>query len=120
MHQRTSLDHARDELMSHIHRCGVLKASPDQQSQWLEETMDFMAERYADLNEEQLGELHDIGRRFCQPVIPHGVGHSALTVADEDTAQEASEADAQVAAEVVAEDEAEVEQDSEGEMVGAA
>jgi hypothetical protein len=71
-HQRTDFDGARDELMSHIHRCGVLKASQDQQDQWLEDTMQYMAERYANLTESQLRELQEIGRRFCQPVIPHG------------------------------------------------
>jgi hypothetical protein len=71
-HRKTDFDVARDELMSHIHRCGVLKAAPEQQGQWLEDTMEFMAERYPDLSAEQLKELHQIGRRFCQPIIPHG------------------------------------------------
>ncbi len=68
-HARSDLDIARDELMSHIHRCGVLKASQAQQDQWLDETMQFMAERYTTLSEEELADLHQIGRRFCQPVI---------------------------------------------------
>jgi hypothetical protein len=71
-HQRTEFDHARDELLSHIHRCGVLKASQEQQDQWLDDTMEFMAERYTTLTEEQLSELRGIGSRFCQPVIVHG------------------------------------------------
>jgi putative SOS response-associated peptidase YedK len=68
-HARTDLDVARDELMSHIHRCGVLKASQEQQDQWLDDTMQYMAERYTSLTEEELTTLHEIGRRFCQPVI---------------------------------------------------
>ncbi len=91
-HVRTDLEVARDELLSHIHRCGVLKASREQQTEWLEDTMDFMAERYPSLTEDDLGELQQIGQRFCQPVI------SRVSVADEDDA----------------------ETDSEGEMVGAA
>ncbi|MQA91643.1 MAG: hypothetical protein GEU90_15700 [Gemmatimonas sp.] len=78
-HQRTDFDHARDELMSHIHRCGVLRASQEQQDQWLEDTMQFMAERYSDLTEAELGELREIGSRFCQPVIPHGKGNTAIS-----------------------------------------
>lgn len=78
-HQRTDMDHARDELMSHIHRCGVLKASQEQQDQWLDETMEFMAERYTDLTDAELNELREIGRRFCQPVIPHGKGNTAIS-----------------------------------------
>ena len=91
-HVRTDLEVARDELMSHIHRCGVLKASREQQSEWLEDTMDFMAERYPSLSEDDLGELQQIGQRFCQPVISRtsDAGPS------------------------------EAETDSEGEMVGAA
>lgn len=62
-------DRARDELFSHINRCGVLRASADQQVEWMDDTMQFMAERFPDLSEEQLGELRNIGIRFCQPVI---------------------------------------------------
>jgi len=71
-HTKTDFDLARDELLSHIHRCGVLKASSDQQDQWLTDTMEFMSERYADLSEDQVEELRQIGRRFCQPVIARG------------------------------------------------
>ena len=71
-HQKTDFDYARDELMSHIHRCGVLKASPEQQDQWLGETMEYMAERYTNLTEKELSELRGIGSRFCQPVIERG------------------------------------------------
>jgi hypothetical protein len=78
-HEKGDFDHARDELLSHIHRCGVLKASTEQQEQWLEETMQYMGERYDGLKKEELDELRQIGQRFCQPVIPHGKGHSALT-----------------------------------------
>lgn len=110
-HQRTDLDHARDELMSHIHRCGVLKASPEQQQQWLDETMQYMSERYTGLSREDLGQLQEIGKRFCQPVIPHGADHSAIESKDDDAA-EATEA-----TETTAEANADSE---EKEMVGAA
>jgi hypothetical protein len=74
---RTVFDVARDELMSHIHRCGVLKASQEQQDIWFDDTMDYMAERYPELSEERLKELREIGRRFCQPVIVGGTTASA-------------------------------------------
>ena len=83
--QRTDLDFARDDLMSHIHRCGVLKASPEQQAAWMDDTIGYMAERFPALTPEELNELHEIGARFCQPVIPHGKQHTALTL-DEDEA----------------------------------
>ena len=60
---------ARDELFSHIHRCGVLKASAEQQTEWLADTMEFMGERFPELSQEELAELRMIGTRFCQPVI---------------------------------------------------
>lgn len=65
--------------MSHIHRCGVLKASTEQQTEWMEETVDYLGECYPALSEEELGELKAIGLRFCQPVIAHGKGNTALT-----------------------------------------
>ena len=68
----TLLDRARDELFSHIHRCGVLEASDDQQSEWMDETIEFMGERYPDLTKPQLAKLKDMGLRFLRPVIPHG------------------------------------------------
>lgn len=68
----TVLDRARDELFSHIHRCGVLEASDEQQGEWIDETIEFMGERYPDLSQKQLTQLKDMGLRFLRPVIPHG------------------------------------------------
>ena len=63
------LDRARDELFSHIHRCGVLRAEEEQQTEWMDDTVDYLSERYPELTREQLGELRTIGLRFCRPVI---------------------------------------------------
>ena len=63
---------ARDELFSHINRCGVLQATEDDQRTWMEETIDYLAERYPDLADTELDELHAVGIRFCQPAISHG------------------------------------------------
>ena len=60
---------ARDELFSHINRCGVLQATQDDQSQWMDETIDYLGERYPDLAGIELQELHAVGMRFCQPAI---------------------------------------------------
>ena len=60
---------ARDELFSHINRCGVLQASSDDQSQWMTETIDYIGERYPDLSDGDLAGLHTVGMRFCQPAI---------------------------------------------------
>lgn len=68
---RTSsvLDDARNELFGHIHRCGVMRATREQQEEWMKDTIDFLGERYAALTPKQLEELNVIGMRFCSPVI---------------------------------------------------
>lgn len=71
------LDRARDELFSHINRCGVLQASPEDQKSWMDETIDYLAERYPDLSDADLDGLHQVGIRFCQPAIPHGADNTA-------------------------------------------
>ena len=62
-------DQARDELFSHILRCGVIEADGEQQKAWMDDTMQYLAERYSDLNEEQLTEIRVLGDRFCKPVV---------------------------------------------------
>jgi hypothetical protein len=62
-------DQARDELFSHILRCGVLEAAADDQREWFDDTMEYLAERYDGLSAEELAELRRLGERYCQPVI---------------------------------------------------
>jgi hypothetical protein len=78
-HERTPLKNARDELMSHVIRCEVLEARREDRIEWLDDTMDYMADRYPQLNDLQLAKLELIGRQFLKPVIPHGRGNNALT-----------------------------------------
>ena len=68
----SSLERARDELFSHIRRCGVLEAELDQREEWLADTVGYLAERYPDLSDADLQDLYAVGMRFCQPAIPHG------------------------------------------------
>jgi hypothetical protein len=65
----TALDQARDELFSHILRCGVLEAAAEHQKEWLDDTMQYIAERYSDLKPEELAQVRVLGDRFCQPVV---------------------------------------------------
>jgi hypothetical protein len=67
--QPTDFELARDELFSHIHRCGVLKATEDQQVEWMVDTIDYLGERYPELEAGELEEIKAIGMRFCRPVI---------------------------------------------------
>tara|TARA_B110000263_G_C15217794_1_gene468360 strand:- start:331 stop:663 length:333 start_codon:yes stop_codon:yes gene_type:complete len=66
------LERARDELFSHINRCGVLQAEEDDQKHWMDETTGYIGERYPDLTDGDLKGLHEMGIRFCRPAIAHG------------------------------------------------
>jgi hypothetical protein len=61
-------DQARDELFSHILRCGVIEADAEQQKAWMDDTMQYLSERYSELTEEQLTQVRLLGDRFCKPV----------------------------------------------------
>lgn len=76
------MDHARDELFSHVIRCDVLDAHMSDRVDWLKETMPFMADRYPQLTDLQLAQLEMIGRRFIQPAIPHGAQANATNRSD--------------------------------------
>lgn len=62
-------EQARDELFSHILRCGVLEATPEHQKEWFDDTMLYLADRYADLTDEELEQLRVLGERYCRPVV---------------------------------------------------
>ena len=70
---------ARDELFSHILRCGVIDALPEHQKDWFDDTMLYLADRYDGLDEPQLAELRVLGERYCRPVVGRNatVGASA-------------------------------------------
>ncbi len=80
MSKEKLMDRARDELFSHINRCGVLQAAADDQVHWMDETIDYLGERYPDLTDSDLVQLRDIGMRFCKPAIPHGADIAARAV----------------------------------------
>lgn len=77
MQKEKLMDRARDELFSHINRCGVLQASGEDQKVWMDETIDYLAERYPDLGDLELDHLHSVGMRFCAPALEHGSGGTA-------------------------------------------
>ncbi len=81
MSKEKLMDRARDELFSHINRCGVLQAEEDDQRHWMDETIEYLGERYPDLADGDLGQLHEIGMRFCKPAIAHGT-HTAQPMED--------------------------------------
>jgi hypothetical protein len=75
----TPFEQARDELFSHILRCGVLEAAAEHQKEWFDDTMLYLADRYPALTDEELVELRVLGERYCRPVLARNaaVGVSA-------------------------------------------
>ena len=65
----STFEQARDELFSHILRCGVLEASVEHQKEWFDDTMLYLADRYEDMTDEELSQLRVLGERYCRPVV---------------------------------------------------
>ena len=59
---------ARDELFQQIMRCGVVGSAPEDQNDWFDNTMDYLAERYHELTPSEMEELRVLGERFAQPL----------------------------------------------------
>ena len=66
--EAASFAQARDELFSHILRCGVIDALPEHQKDWLDDTMGYVADRYDDLSKDEMVQLRVLAERYCQPV----------------------------------------------------
>ena len=66
--EAASFAQARDELFSHILRCGVIDALSEHQKDWFDDTMGYVADRYDDLSKDELAQLRTLGERYCQPV----------------------------------------------------
>jgi hypothetical protein len=58
---------ARDELFQQIMRCGVVGSAPEDQKDWFDNTMDYLAGRYHELASSEIDELRVLGERFAQP-----------------------------------------------------
>jgi hypothetical protein len=63
----TPFAEARDELFQHIMRCGVVGSAPEDQKEWFDNTIDYLAERYHELSPAEVAELRVLGERFAQP-----------------------------------------------------
>ena len=63
----TPYEEARDELFQHIMSCGVIGAGTEDQSEWFNATLAYMADRFPELTAAQIGELRTLGERFAQP-----------------------------------------------------
>ena len=81
-YKRTLMDDAKDELFAHMQRCRVPGATEDDVRDWMNDTRQFLSDRYPQLTEAQLASLEMIGRRYAQPVIPHGKDTTARNRGD--------------------------------------
>ncbi len=63
----TAFEEARDEMFQHIMKSGVIGATPDDQKEWFDGAMTYIAERYHELSQKQIAELRVLGERFSQP-----------------------------------------------------
>lgn len=97
------IERARDELFSHINRCGVLQAAEEDQRQWMDETVDYLGERFPDLSEANLRDLHTVGLRFCAPAIRYGTPSEAAATVETSKPASAKPADAPEATEAESE-----------------
>ena len=77
----TPFEQARDELFQHIIRCGVLQAAPEHQTEWFDDTMGYIEDRYPELQDSQIGELKTLGLRFCQPPKSSSPEHETANAA---------------------------------------
>ncbi|MBA2571679.1 MAG: hypothetical protein H0V06_01440 [Gemmatimonadetes bacterium] len=68
----SDMDRARDDLFGHIHRCGVMRSTEEQQMEWMEDTIQYIGECYPALRAADLGQLKEIGLRFCRPAVARG------------------------------------------------
>jgi hypothetical protein len=63
----TPFEEARDDMFQHIMQCGVIGCEPDDQAQWFDDTLTYIADRYSDLTQTELGQSRVLGQRFVQP-----------------------------------------------------
>ena len=65
----SAYEEARDELFQHIIQCGVIGSAPEHQSEWFQNTMAYLAERYHELSQKEVADLRVLGERFAQPPV---------------------------------------------------
>jgi hypothetical protein len=63
----TPFEDARDEMFQQIMKCGVIGAAPEDQQEWFDGTMDYLADRYHELGRDEIAQLRVLGERFVQP-----------------------------------------------------
>jgi hypothetical protein len=60
-----------------ICRCQVLDAAREDAYDWLDDTVQYLAQEYPGLTREDVRELRKAGQNYVAPAIPHGKGRNA-------------------------------------------
>jgi hypothetical protein len=68
----------------------VLEAEDEQRSEWFDDTIEYIGERYPELAPDELVSLRTIGERYCAPAISNATRVSEAP-AEESTDGEADE-----------------------------
>lgn len=63
----SAFEQARDEMFYHVIHCGVVESDPAHHDEWFDDTMRYLADRYPELDDDQLTELRTVGERFARP-----------------------------------------------------
>lgn len=58
---------ARDELFQQIMQCGVIGCHAEDQKEWFDGTLEYLAGRYPEIKPPEIAELRTLGERFAQP-----------------------------------------------------
>ncbi len=95
----STIDRARDELFSHVRRCGVLDAEEEQRDEWLDDTIEYLGERYPELSRDDLKALRTMGQRYCSPAIRRRPAEAAVEDDVDGEADESSPAEPEAAGE---------------------
>jgi hypothetical protein len=82
----SAFDQARDELFQHVMRCGVIGSAPEHQTEWFDETMKFLGDRYHELSKTQVADLRVLGQRFAAPTQRKAPVEPIVAPSDEDDA----------------------------------
>lgn len=93
--KRVDIDDAKDRLFTEICRCHVLEATEEDAQEWLDDTVQYLAQEYPALTREELARLRQAGDNYVAPPIPHGKGKNATNREEwEEEEQEAVVAEA--------------------------
>jgi hypothetical protein len=67
-----------------------LDAEDEQRSEWFDDTIEYLGERYPELNPDELVELRTIGERYCAPALSNATRVPVEEPAEDESGQDES------------------------------